>query len=189
MKILFSSILILYSFGYTTSVFAKYNAVAKLIEINGRDIIVDNNTPVGTLLWNFTSGPYQTYSCDNNTANNMTSGGKVYGEFVTNIDNVRVYKTNIAEIGYAFSVHLMCGDMYYPSKGWIDNLDATSTCWSSGIWDPITHKFSIRIYKIGPTSNGYVSTRRVGASRLFYDNTKVGQKKIRFFKILLRLVS
>lgn len=81
----------------------------------------------------------------------------------------------------------MCGNMYFPSKGWIDNLDATSTCWSSGIWDPITHKFSIRIYKIGPTGNGYVSTRRVGAAVFSTMIQKVGQKKIQFFKIFLKL--
>ncbi|MDR5613638.1 hypothetical protein [Arsenophonus sp.] len=167
--------LLTYSFGYTPSVFAECIQIGGQIKVDGRDLLVTDDMPVGTLLDTFTTDLIKTYQCSN--VKNMTSGGRAYGEFVTNIDDVRVYKTNIAGIGYAFGVHSMCGDMYFPSKGWIDNLDATSTCWSSGIWDPITHKFSIRIYKIGPTGNGYVSTRRVGASRLFYDDTKSWAKE------------
>ncbi|HGJ5866736.1 hypothetical protein [Arsenophonus nasoniae] len=90
---------------------------------------------------------------------------------------MRVYKTNIAGIGYALGINSMCGKMLFPSKGWINNLDATSTCWTSGRWDPITHKFAIRIYKIGPTGNGEVAMRMVGASNLFYDDTKSWAKE------------
>lgn len=172
----FSLIMLLtYSFGYTTSVLAQCIEIGGQIKVNGRDIIVTDDMPVGTLLDTFTTDSIKTYQCSN--VKNMTTGGRAYGEFATDIDGMRVYKTNIAGIGYALGINSMCGKMLFPSKGWINNLDATSTCWTSGSWSPITHKFAIRIYKIGPTGNGEVAMRRVGASNLFYDDTKSWAKE------------
>ncbi|HGJ5859444.1 MAG TPA: hypothetical protein ACHBX6_07025 [Arsenophonus nasoniae] len=175
MKKLSLIMLLTYTFGYTTSVFAQCIEIGGQIKVNGRDIIVTDDMPVGTLLDTFTTDSIKTYQCSN--VKNMTTGGRAYGEFVTDIDGMRVYKTNIAGIGYALGINSMCGKMLFPSKGWINNLDATSTCWTSGRWDPITHKFAIRIYKIGPTGNGEVAMRRVGASNLFYDDTKSWAKE------------
>ncbi|WGL95684.1 hypothetical protein [Arsenophonus nasoniae] len=175
MKKLSLIMLLTYTFGYTTSVFAQCIEIGGQIKVNGRDIIVTDDMPVGTLLDTFTTDSIKTYQCSN--VKNMTTGGRAYGEFATDIDGMRVYKTNIAGIGYALGINSMCGKMLFPSKGWINNLDATSTCWTSGRWDPITHKFAIRIYKIGPTGNGEVAMRRVGASNLFYDDTKSWAKE------------
>lgn len=175
MKNLSLIMLLTYSFGYTTSVFAQCIEIGGQIKVNGRDIIVTDDMPVGTLLDTFTTDLIKTYQCSN--VKNMTTGGRAYGEFATDIDGVRVYKTNIAGIGYALGINSMCGKMLFPSKGWINNLDATSTCWTSGRWDPITHKFAVRIYKIGPTGSGDVAMRRVGASNLFYDDTKSWAKE------------
>lgn len=175
MKNLSLIMLLTYSFGYTTSVFAQCIEIGGQIKVNGRDIIVTDDMPVGTLLDTFTTDSIKTYQCSN--VKNMTTGGRAYGEFATDIDGVRVYKTNIAGIGYALGINSMCGKMLFPSKGWINNLDATSTCWTSGRWDPITHKFAVRIYKIGPTGSGDVAMRRVGASNLFYDDTKSWAKE------------
>ncbi|HGJ5864103.1 MAG TPA: hypothetical protein ACHBZ9_17650 [Arsenophonus nasoniae] len=175
MKKLSLIMLLTYTFGYTTSVFAQCIEIGGQIKVNCRDIIVTDDMPVGTLLDTFTTDSIKTYQCSN--VKNMTTGGRAYGEFATDIDGMRVYKTNIAGIGYALGINSMCGKMLFPSKGWINNLDATSTCWTSGRWDPITHKFAIRIYKIGPTGNGEVAMRRVGASNLFYDHTKSWAKE------------
>lgn len=175
MKNLSLIMLFTYSFGYTTSIFAQCIEIGGQIKVNGRDIIVTDDIPVGTLLDTFTTDSIKTYQCSN--LKNMTTGGRAYGEFATDIDGVRVYKTDIAGIGYALGINSMCGKMLFPSKGWINNLDATSTCWTSGRWDTITHKFAIRIYKIGPTASGDVAVRRVGASNLFYDDTKSWAKE------------
>ena len=47
-----------------------------------------------------------------------------------------------------------------------------STCWNSGACYRIKYKFSVRIYKIDPTGDGYVARKKISASVLFYDNSK-----------------
>lgn len=96
----------------------------------------------------------------------MVTGGRVYGEFAKNIGRMKVYKTNIDGIGYTLGFQSMCGNVYFPTDYW------TYTCSYVGSWNTITHKFVVRIYKIGQTGNGNVSTRRVGASLLYYNDTK-----------------
>lgn len=45
--------LLTYTFGYTTSVFAQCIEIGGQIKVNGRDIIVTDDMPVGTLLDTF----------------------------------------------------------------------------------------------------------------------------------------
>ncbi|WGM05582.1 hypothetical protein QE197_17870 [Arsenophonus nasoniae] len=151
--------------------FAKCSAVAGLLTISGRDIIVKNETPVSTLLDTFSLGSFQTYRCDDNNTANMRTGGKAYGEFATYIDGIRVYKTNIEDIGYSFGVQSMCGDLSFPTEGWRGDLDNIATCWNEDIWNQITHNFDVRIYKIGPTTgSGIVEKKKIGATILAFNN-------------------
>ena len=147
-------------------------AISGLLTINGREIVVQSNTSVDTLLDTFTSSSFKTYRCDNNTKN-MVSGGKLYGEFAKSINDIRVYKTNIAGIGYSLGIQTMCNDMFFPTKGWRDNIDNVDVCWSNGIWNQNNHNFDVRIYKIGPTTSGIVIKRKIGATILSYKNTSI----------------
>lgn len=105
-------LLAVFSFAYCALSFAGCLAVGGPLTINGRDIVVHDDTPFDTLLDTFTIGSLQTYHCDNNNTKNMTTRGKIYGEFATTIDGIRVYKTNIAGIGYSLGVQTMYrGDM------------------------------------------------------------------------------
>lgn len=170
MKIMLLINFIICNFYCVNLALAKCNAVAGLLTINGRDIVVDNETPVFTLLDTFSLGSFQTYRCDDNNTANMRTGGKAYGDFATYIDGIRVYKTNIEGIGYSFGVQSMCGDMSFPSSGWRDNLDNIATCWNEDIWDQIIHNFDVRIYKIGPTGSGIVEKKKIGATILAFNN-------------------
>ncbi|WP_339053473.1 hypothetical protein [Arsenophonus endosymbiont of Crataerina pallida] len=170
MKIMLLINFIICNFYCVNLALAKCNAVAGLLTINGRDIVVDNETPVFTLLDTFSLGSFQTYRCDDNNTANMRTGGKAYGDFATYIDGIRVYKTNIEGIGYSFGVQSMCGDMSFPSSGWRDNLDNIATCWNEDIWNQITHNFDVRIYKIGPTGSGIVEKKKIGATILAFNN-------------------
>ncbi|HGJ5890169.1 MAG TPA: hypothetical protein ACHBZA_02095 [Arsenophonus apicola] len=159
------------SLSYSALSFAGCIAVGGPLTINGRDIIVHDDTPIGSLLDTFTIGLLQTYHCDDNNTKNMTTGGKLYGEFSTTIDGIRVYKTNVAGIGYSLGVQTMCrGGMIFPSKGWRDNIDNIAVCWFSHTWNQITHNFKVRIYKIGPTASGTVTKKQIGATILSYNN-------------------
>ncbi|MDR5616496.1 hypothetical protein [Arsenophonus sp.] len=164
---------VLFNLTYSALSFAGCNAIGGPLTINGKDIVVNNDTPVGTLLATFTIGSMQTYSCDKNNTNNMTTGGKIYGEFATSINGIRVYKTNIAGIGYSLGVQSMCGGVYFPAKGWKNNLNNISACWNSHTWNRISHNFDVRIYKIGPTESGTVAKRQIGATILSYNNTSI----------------
>lgn len=145
--------------------------------MDGRDIIVTNNMPVGTLLGTFTTDLIKTYQCAN--VKNIITGARVHGEFATYIGNIRVYKTNIAGIGYTLGSYSMCGDVYFPAKGrsWSGDLDDVTSCGYVGAWNTITHKFYVRIYKIGATGNGYVATRKIGESAIQYRNPPVSWAK------------
>ncbi|WP_406850611.1 hypothetical protein WH390_00615 [Candidatus Arsenophonus nilaparvatae] len=168
---------VLFNLAYSTLSFAGCNAIGGPLTINGKDIVVNNDTPVGTLLATFSLGSMQTYSCDNNNTNNMTTGGKIYGEFATSINGIRVYKTNIAGIGYSLGVQSMCGDVYFPATGWKNNLNNISVCWHSHTWNRINHNFDVRIYKIGPTESGTVAKKQIGATILSYNNTNIWAKE------------
>lgn len=61
MKNLSLIMLLTYSFGYTTSIFAQCLEVGGQIKVNGRDIIVTVKMPVGTLLDTFTTDFIKTY--------------------------------------------------------------------------------------------------------------------------------
>nr|CBA71744.1 putative fimbrial protein [Arsenophonus nasoniae] len=152
--------------------FGACNAISGPLTINGRDIIVQNDTPNGTLLATFTSGSFKTYRCDNNTKN-MISGGKLYGEFATLLKGIRVYKTNIPGIGYTLGVQTMCPDMVFPTKGWRDNVNNIDVCWSNKVWNQITHNFEVRIYKIAATASGIVEKKQIGATILAYKETSI----------------
>ncbi|WP_032115613.1 hypothetical protein [Candidatus Arsenophonus nilaparvatae] len=73
----------------------------------------------------------------------------------------------------------MCGDVYFPAKGrsWSGDLDAVTSCGYVGAWNAITHKFYVRIYKIGATGNGYVAARKIGESAIQYRNPPVSWAK------------
>lgn len=135
------------------------NAISGPMTINGRDIIVPNDTPVGTLLATFTSSSFNTYRCDDNVKN-MVSGGKLYGEFATLINGIRVYKTNIAGIGYTLGVQSMCQNMAFPTKGWKDQIDNIDVCLSNKGWERINHNFEVGIYKIGAIENGIIEKKK-----------------------------
>lgn len=108
-----------FNFAYCALFFAGYTAVGGRLTINSRDIVVRNDMPIGTLLDTFCIGSLQPYHCDNNNTNNMTTGGMLYGEFITTIDGIRLYKTNIAEIGYSLGVQSMWrGGMLFSANGW-----------------------------------------------------------------------
>lgn len=109
----------------------------------------------------------------------MISGGKAYGEFATRINNIRVYKTNIAGIGYSVGFQSMCNKaMLYPSTGWRGNIDSFAVCKRYGcIWNKVSHKFNIRIYKIGPTGNGTFKRKQIGATIFVYNDYKVWAKE------------
>ncbi|MFV9998411.1 MAG: hypothetical protein AB8W78_13100 [Arsenophonus endosymbiont of Dermacentor nuttalli] len=115
MKILSLVAIIIYCFSYTASVFAGCNAVSGDITIEGKDVTVPEDIPVGTLLDTFTISAFNSYHCDN--VKNMTTGGKTYDEFATFMDDIRVYKTNITGIGYALGMESMCGRIHFMSKG------------------------------------------------------------------------
>ncbi|HGJ5873751.1 hypothetical protein [Arsenophonus apicola] len=187
MRIILIIIFIISSFCYTTFALAHFNdffsfnrlmsfgicdAISGPLTINGKDITVQNDTPIGTLLATFTSSSFKTYRCDNNTKN-MISGGKLYGKFATLIKGIRVYKTNIAGIGYTLGVQTMCPDIVFPTKGWRDNVDNIDVCWSNKVWNQITHNFEVRIYKIGATANGIVEKKQIGATILAYKDTSI----------------
>ncbi|WP_032116609.1 hypothetical protein, partial [Candidatus Arsenophonus nilaparvatae] len=65
----------------TPSVFAQCIEVGGQIKVDGRDIIVKNNMPVGTLLGTFTTDVIKTYQCAN--VKNIITGARVHGEFAT----------------------------------------------------------------------------------------------------------
>ncbi|WGL99783.1 hypothetical protein QE177_14815 (plasmid) [Arsenophonus sp. aPb] len=177
MRILLLFTFIFYSLGYSAITFAGCNAIGSNLVINGDDLDIKDDIPIGTELATFTLNSSQTYTCDNNQTSYMTTGGRVNGEFATDISGIRVYKTNIEGIGYSFGVQTMCGDMYFPSNGWKGNLDNISNCTNSGSWDNISHNFAVKIYKIGPTGSGAFSKKQVGATLLFYDNENVSAKE------------
>ncbi|WGL99785.1 hypothetical protein QE177_14825 (plasmid) [Arsenophonus sp. aPb] len=173
MKIILLFTFIFYILGYSKFTFAACQAVGGVRTINGKDLEIQHDIPIGTVLATFTICSALTYKCDNNQTRYMTTGGKAYGEFAIKINNIRIFKTNIEGIGYSIGVRSMCGTTYYSGNGWKNNLNNISTCANSGTWNQITHNFEVRIYKIGPTGSGIVSKRQIGASILAYNNYNV----------------
>lgn len=173
MRILLLFIFIFYILSYSQFTFSACQAVGGVRTINGKDLEIQHDIPIGTVLATFTIGSALTYKCDNNQTSYMTTGGKAYGEFAIKINNIRIFKTNIEGIGYSIGVRSMCGTTYYSGNGWKNNLNNISTCANSGTWNQITHNFEVRIYKIGPTGSGIVSKRQIGASILAYNNYNV----------------
>ncbi|WGL99784.1 hypothetical protein QE177_14820 (plasmid) [Arsenophonus sp. aPb] len=170
MRIILLFAFIFYTISYTTSTFAGCYASGDTITINSENITVNENTPIGTELATFMATPSKTYNCDNNQTSYMTVGGKAYGEFASNINGTRVYKTNIEGIGYSLGAQAMCDDGRFASNGWKNNPDQFSICTNNSTWNNITHNFAVKIYKIGPTGSGLVTRKQVGASILAYNN-------------------
>lgn len=61
MKNLSLIVLLNYSFGYTPSVFAECIQIGGQIKVDGRDFLVTDDMPVGTLLGTFITDVIKTY--------------------------------------------------------------------------------------------------------------------------------
>lgn len=134
-----------------------------------RDLPV--NSPIGNELLSDTS---ETFKCSNTPPPVITSheyGIKAYGNYVTTINNRRVYQTNIAGIGYAVGLTQISpcnsGKSVYVNGSNPENggVDAFVACWGPSIFSaPILGQARIQFYKIAhPTGTGTVGARKVGA--------------------------
>lgn len=168
---------------FPTSAFAVCSAAGDSKNIFVNHIAVQRDVPVGTLLGTFVSGASTTFSCDRNNNNGMTVGVKAYGDYVTTINSMRVYKTNIEGIGYAVGGQSMCGSVQYVGhKTYDNNPNQVAACANSGTWNTINGSFEVKLYKIGPTGSGTVNSRQVGAGILKYNqySTWASEVPVRF---------
>lgn len=145
-------------------------------------VTLQRDLPVGSLIGSeVVSGQVQTFTCSNTPSPSVTYqefGVKGYGTYVTTINGLRVYSTNVAGVGYAIGGTMVnnCANTGYvdgthTAGGIADN---RVLCSVNGLFghQPLIGQARVRFYKTAQTTGtGTVSARTVGAFILRHDKS------------------
>lgn len=144
------------------------------ITLSPSNITVPRELPVGAKIGSeITTAVITPYQCENNSASDIqgqTFGGVAYGDYLTMIDGHRIYRTNIAGIGYGVDINYVGRCEGRPGaidgNNTIDgNPNTKGPCISLGFMDkPHQASFKITYYKTAAqTGSGIVTGKPVAA--------------------------
>ncbi len=163
--------------------------VTKNTTIQPKTISVQRDLPVGALIAQIESSSIDTFNCSNDVPRltYQEVGIKGYGTYVTDLDGKRVYKSNIAGIGYAIGVRMVngCGEGL---ERWIngttspDNPNHRLYCAVNGIFStqPMKHKAVINFYKTASTTGSGTMSRDWAGSFILRNNQSSWQEESTF---------
>jgi type 1 fimbria pilin len=131
------------------------------------NLVIQRDTPVGTLLAENTIPVSQVWNCSSavGVVSSQNIGVKAYGTYNAMLDGVRVYNTDVTGVGYALAV---IGNGIGGCAGtWniIAASDQRLPCWNAGIFNggDVRQGYQVRLYKTGTAASGAVTGRRIGA--------------------------